>query len=101
MCVTVRRLNYPIDSAVGTMSHSGAATTSGEMRASFGDELVEPSPRAESGSNSKWIQPAHLITFLSPVMVVNLLPCYLRLSLKSSEQRLDVKPGHESYISVS
>ncbi len=75
--VAVRRQNFPLDVA-----------------AAGKDVRAAPSP-------SSWIQPAHLITFVSPIVVVNLLPCHLKYRLKGSNTGdNDVKPGKESCVSV-
>ena len=45
---------------------------------------------------------AHTITFVPPILIVNLLPCYLRFQLKGSEaQAENIEPGKESCLSVS
>ena len=65
-CVSVSRLNYPL----------------------------EPSAEGQS-----WIQPAHLITFVSPIVVINLLPCHLHYKIKN-EAQTEVRPGSESCLSA-
>jgi hypothetical protein len=51
--------------------------------------------------SSAWIQPAHTITFVPPILIVNLLPCYLRFQLKGSESQAEnIEPGKESCLSV-
>jgi hypothetical protein len=72
-CVSVRRHNFPLET-----SAAGSALES-----------------------SAWIQPAHTITFVPPIVVVNLLPCCVRVQLKGSETPAEtVEPGKESCISV-
>ena len=74
-CVAVRRLNYPSD------------------------------PTTEEGGNSShrtWIQPAHVITFLPSVVIINLLPCHLNFRLKKDAfKTIVVAPGKESYVLVN
>ena len=51
---------------------------------------------------SRWIQPAHTISFVPPVTIVNLLPCHLSFRIVGySKTNTDVSPGKKSFISVS
>ena len=70
-CVAVCRQNYPL-------------------------ENVE-----ERGLPRPWIQPAHTITFLPPVVIVNLLPCHLIYRLKREAVEDTIEPGQESFVLVS
>ena len=77
-CVAVKRQNYPLD--VSSHSVSGGDLGSSSASQTSGERLA-PS----SSSSSSWIQPAHSITFISPVVVVNLLPCNLSLKHRRGE----------------
>ncbi len=73
--MSVRRQNYPLllSNDPDADFPSAAASSS------------SPTPESGARSNpspSSWIQPAHLITFLSPVVVVNLLPCHLNFRVR-------------------
>ena len=61
-CVAVRRKNYPSETGLDSPTGLGLG----------------------GGGSRPWIQPAHTITFLSPVVVVNLLPCHLIYKFKGS-----------------
>ena len=55
--------------------------------------------------SSTWIQPGHLITFVSPIVIENLLPCHLRYQLKTGgngqdNATFDVKPGRQCCLSA-
>ena len=59
---------------------------------------------------SRWIQPAHTISFVPPVTIVNLLPCHLSFRIVyfsnstekiTSKSNTDISPGKKSFISVS
>ena len=74
-CVAVRRKNYPSET-----------------------ESLMVSPK----DMSRWIQPAHTISFVPPVTIVNLLPCHLSFRIVGcSKTNTDVSPGKKSFISVS
>lgn len=79
-CVAVRRLNYPSD----PMAAEG-----------------ERGSGRKSSSHRTWIQPAHVITFLPPVVIINLLPCHLNFRLKSELASMVVAPGKESFVLVN
>lgn len=81
--MAVRRLNYPSD----TM----AAFKEGERGS------------GRKSVSVTWIQPAHVITFLPPVVIINLLPCHLNFRLKSEKQAssMVVAPGKESFVLVN
>ena len=88
-CVSVKRLNYPLDtksSEEGSTSYMTNAEESVHM------------------PSSAWIQPGHTITFLSPIIIENLLPCHLRYQLKSNGNEesgcFDVVPGKQSCLSA-
>ena len=54
-----------------------------------------PGPQPKS-----WIQPAHLITFVSPIVIINLLPCHLHYKIGSEgSSSTEVSPGSESSMS--
>lgn len=55
----------------------------------------------KSSSHRTWIQPAHVITFLPPVVIINLLPCHLNFRLKSELASMVVAPGKESFVLVN
>ena len=84
--VAVRRRNFPLEV-------SGAGGSGGGLDGQ--GARIAPSP-------SSWIQPAHLITFLPPIVVVNLLPCHLKYRLKGAGAAPDteVAPGKESCLAV-
>ena len=48
-----------------------------------------------------WIQPAHLITFVSPIVIINLLPCHLHYKIggAAAGNTTEVSPGSESSMS--
>ena len=74
-CVAVRRKNYPTETTSLT---------------NFADNM------------SRWIQPAHTISFVPPVTIVNLLPCHLNFRIIGlSKSSTDVSPGKKSFVSVS
>ena len=77
-CVSVRRLDYPIDS------------------------FDKPSLSPVSESTTNWIQPAHVVTFISPVVLVNLLPYHLTLQIKNNQVPTveSIKPGKKAFFSV-
>jgi len=53
------------------------------------------------GPGSKaWVQPAHLITVLSPVTLINLLPCQLQFSLQGTSNNGEVSPGSETPLLI-
>ena len=85
-CVSVKRLNYPIESSmtVESSTHNSKDT--------------------DTVSSSTWIQPAHLVTFMSPMMIENLLPCHLSYQVKSNSPQenvgINIAPGKHSYLSV-
>ena len=63
--VAVRRRNFPLEVSASAGNLDGSGSQHQRL------DRVAPSP-------SSWIQPAHLITFLPPIVVVNLLPCHLK-----------------------
>ncbi len=76
--VSVRRQNYPLS----LDTDSPYSLDQPQQR--------HPPPHSTAGprsnpSPSSWIQPAHLVTFLSPVVVVNLLPCHLTFRKREIE----------------
>ena len=89
-CVSVKRLNYPIDTSTSTQELFVSSKTS---------ETEEFSPM-----HLPWIQPAHLITFTSPIIIENLLPCHLTYQLIPIAGQdvvvYDVIPGKKSYLSA-
>ena len=52
-----------------------------------------PEPLAIGPSNKAWVQPAHLITVLAPVTLVNLLPCQLYYSVQGGTVKGESSPG--------
>jgi len=53
------------------------------------------------GPGSKaWVQPAHLITLLPPVTLINLLPCQLQFSIQGTGNNGEVKPGSETPLLI-
>ena len=54
-----------------------------------------PEPLAIGPSNKAWVQPAHLITVLAPVTLVNLLPCQLYYSVQGGTVKGESTPGSE------
>jgi hypothetical protein len=52
--------------------------------------------------SSAWIQPGHTISIVPAILLVNLLPCYLRYKLKDSDATPEnIEPGKESCLAVS
>ena len=69
-CVAVRRLGYPQEAMA-----------------------IGPGSKA-------WVQPAHSITFLPPVTLLNLLPCQLEYKVQDTELRGAVRPGAETPLLI-
>ncbi|CAL4223891.1 unnamed protein product, partial [Meganyctiphanes norvegica] len=71
-CVQVKRDNFPVDT-----SNTGASSTTRE-----------------------WIQPGHSIVLMSPLTVVNLLPCEIHYTIKqtTSPQQGRIKPGGNAHL---
>ena len=54
------------------------------------------------GPGSKaWVQPAHLVTFLPPVTLVNLLPCQLEYKVQDTGLWGTVRPGGEMPVLIN
>ena len=70
LCVAVRRLGYPQEAMA-----------------------IGPGSKA-------WVQPAHSITFLPPVTLLNLLPCQLEYKVQDTELRGAVRPGAETPLLI-
>ena len=57
--------------------------------------------RFASGPGSKaWVQPAHRITVLAPVSLVNLLPCQLYYAIQTFKLRGDAGPGSDTPLHI-
>lgn len=81
-CVAIERENYPIEYTLRRTS----------------EERIAPSA-------SSWIQPAHKISLVSPIIVVNLLPCHLMLEYTvgyrtNDKPKINIAPGKESFLPV-
>ncbi|TRY62990.1 hypothetical protein TCAL_03981 [Tigriopus californicus] len=77
-CVAIERENYPIENTIRRTS----------------EERIAPAP-------SSWIQPAHKISFVSPIVVVNLLPCHLMLkNMVGNLVKSNIAPGKEHFLPV-
>ena len=86
-CVSVKRLNYPVEASnVDEVALSGT------------------NDDKQTIASSSWIQPAHLISFMSPIIIQNLLPCHLSYQLNANSGQesvgIDVLPGKQSYLSA-
>ena len=86
-CVSVKRMNYPTDNS----SPYNLLTSNHEQ--------------CEESLPSTWIQPAHLITLVSPIVIENLLPCHLSYRLKPMSNHemtvSEVPPGKQSFLSAN
>lgn len=72
-CVSIKRMNYPLDNS-----------------------------ETLNVMDKSWIQPAHTVIFVPPVIIVNLLPCHLMFNFKGEvDTKGSVSPGKECFISVS
>lgn len=47
---------------------------------------------------SRWPQPGHTIVLISPLTMINLLPCDLHYSIKEANVRGHIKPGMSAAI---
>merc|ERR1719232_1634655 len=59
-----------------------------------------PEPLAIGPGSKAWVQPAHLITILPPVSLINLLPCQLYYNIQGGNVRGDIGPGHETPLHI-
>jgi vacuolar protein sorting-associated protein 13D len=57
-------------------------------------------PYERASSAHKWVQPAHTISLLSPITIVNLLPYDLHYAVKDvpSNSAGRIKPGHSASL---
>ena len=55
-----------------------------------------PEPLAIGPGSKAWVQPAHKITVLAPVSLVNLLPCQLYYAVQSAKLRGEAGPGSDT-----
>ena len=87
-CTAVRRKNYPSETTDNLRGGGGTGGSSGV--------------RVGGAGSRPWIQPAHTITFLPPVVVVNLLPCHLIYKFKGDGVMGEgsISPGKQSFVSV-
>ena len=85
-CVSVKRMNYPID---GSNPYSISSSNQ---------------DKSEDSSPSTWIQPAHMITLVSPIVIENLLPCHLSYKLNSMPNNeiasFEIPSGKQSFLSA-